>query len=115
MRYRFIEGHRAAHRVEKMAKVLGVVSRSGYYAWKGRPDSARRREERALVERIRQIQQRVKFRYGSPRVARLLAAHRLGVKPRRKYRATTDSKHNLTVAENLLAGSSRWPVPTRSG
>ncbi len=119
MRYRFIDEHRASHRVEKMAEILGV-SRSGYYAWRGRPESARSCQEKALVERIRAIQKRVKFRYGSPRVARelarggmpvghnrvarLMAAHGLGAKPRRKHRVTTtDSKHDLALSENLLA------------
>jgi putative transposase len=118
MKYRFIDRHRATHRVEKMARLLGV-SRSGYYAWKGRIESARHRQEQALVERIREIQKRVKDRYGSPRiarelaregirvghnrVARLMAAHGLGAKPRKKHRVTTDSKHDLAVAENLLA------------
>lgn len=62
----------------------------------GRAESARSRQEKHLVEQIRAIQARVKFRYGSPRmtrelarggqsvghnrVARLLAAHHLGAK-----------------------------------
>lgn len=118
MKYRFIDTHRGTHRVEKMARLLGV-SRGGYYAWKKRPESARRRQEKDLLERIRETQRRVKYRYGSPRmtrelarggfsvghnrVARLMAKHNLGAKPRKKHRVTTDSKHGLAVAENLLA------------
>ncbi len=119
MKYRFIAEHRGPHSVEKVADILGV-SRGRYYAWKKRPESARRRGEKELVARIREIQKRVKGCYGSPhmtrelahrglrvghnRVARLMAAHGLGAKPRRKHRVvTTDSKHGLAVAENLLA------------
>ncbi len=119
MKYRFIERHRETHSVGKMAAVLGV-SRCGYYAWRRRAESARSRAEKSLVERIREIQKRVKDRYGSPRmarelarqgirvghnrVARLMAAHGLGAKPRKKHRVvTTDSKHELAVAGNLLA------------
>jgi transposase InsO family protein len=118
MKYRFIGEHRDSHSVEKMAEVLGV-SRSGYYAWRKRPESARSLQEQALVERIREIQKRVKYRYGSPRMARelaregipvghnrlarLMAKHGLGAKPHKKHRVTTDSKHDLELAENLLA------------
>ncbi len=114
----FIDEHRGAHRVGKMAELLGG-SRSGYYAWKDRSESARSRDDEALVARIRAIQERVKFRYGSPRVARelareglrvghnrvarLMAKHGLGANPRKKHRVTTDSQHDLVVAENLLA------------
>ena len=117
MRYRFIETHRETHCVGKMARLLGV-SRSGYYAWKKRPESRRVSQQKELVERIREVQKRVKYRYGSPRiteelarsgqpvghnrVARLLAVHNLGAKPQKRYRVTTKSDHALAVAENLL-------------
>lgn len=118
MKFRFIDEQRDSHSVEKMAEVLGV-SRGGYYAWKDRPESARRLQEEALVEQIREIQEQVKHCYGSPRmtrelarrghpvghnrVARLMAKHGLGARPRKKHRVTTNSAHDLAVAENLLA------------
>ncbi len=46
---------------------------------------------------------RVGIPVGHNRVARLTAAHGLGAKSRKKHRVTTDSKHGLAVAENLLA------------
>ncbi len=52
MKYRFISEHEKTHSVGRMARLL-EVSRSGYYAWKGRGESERAREDRDLVERIR--------------------------------------------------------------
>lgn len=117
MKYRFIEEQRGYHRVEKMAEMLGV-SRVGYYAWKRKPKSGRARSDEELAERIRRIQKRVHYRYGSPRmtkelaregyrvghnhVARLLREHDLGRRPRKRYRSTTDSAHSHPVAENVI-------------
>jgi putative transposase len=117
MKFRFIEGHREAHSVAKVAKVLGV-SRGGYYAWRSRAGSERARGAEQLVKRIEGIQGEVKYRYGSPRmtrelqrrgirvghnrVARLMRQEGLGARRRRRFRSTTDSKHALPVAENLL-------------
>jgi len=100
-----------------MCRVLGV-SKSGYYKWLNSEPSKRAIENQALTAKIRQIHQRSKRTYGSPRIAAQLrregvAASRVRVarlmkhagmrsEYKRKYRATTDSKHAHPVAENLL-------------
>ena len=57
-----------------MCDVL-AVSRSGYYAWRARPDSARSRRQTELVTRMRAIHgERHKQSYGSPRMHRELVA-----------------------------------------
>jgi len=112
-----MERNRRSHRVEWMAKVLGV-SRSGYYAWRRPPACERARDEQQLVREITTIQEQVKYRYGSPRVreglkrrgfgvgknrvARLMREYRLGRRLKKRYRSTTDSKHGHAVAENLV-------------
>jgi putative transposase len=117
MKFRFISEHRGTHGVGKVARILGV-SRGGYYAWRGRPQSERDRVDGDLVKEIRLIQKRVKERYGSPkvtaelkrsgyrvghnRVARLMREKGLGARLKRRYRSTTDSKHRLPVAQDLL-------------
>src|SRR3712207_889591 len=50
-----------------MCRMLGVC-RSGYYGWRSRPPSARNRADGALTEKIREIHQRSRHTYGSPRV-----------------------------------------------
>jgi putative transposase len=124
MKFRFIEEHREVHSVVKMAGMLGVT-RGGYYAWRTRARSKRSRKDEQLVEDIKVIQQEVKDRYGSPRVhrelrrrgkqvghnrvARLMRVNGLGARRRKRYRSTTDSRHDLPVAENLL--NRRFEVP----
>ena len=67
MRFRFIEDHREVFLVRVVCAVL-TVSTSGYYAWRGRPEGARARANRGLVEDIRRVHADSRRRYGSPRV-----------------------------------------------
>jgi len=62
-----VSEQKAHHDVATMCRVLGV-SRSGYYAARARPPSARAREDAALTERIRDIHARSRETYGSPRI-----------------------------------------------
>ena len=100
-----------------MCRVLSV-SRSGYYRWRGRPESRRAIANRRLDAHIKAIFMKRKRRYGSPkitdelnemgfpvsknRVARRMKVMGLRSIVRRKYRATTNSKHSHPVADNLL-------------
>jgi putative transposase len=99
-----------------MCRVLSV-SRSGYYRWRGRPESRRAMKTGVWMPISRRFM-KSKRRYGSPkitdelndmgfpvsknRVARRMKAAGLRSIVRRKYRATTDSKHSHPVADNLL-------------
>ena len=65
--YRLIEAEKTSFPVHLMCRMLGV-SRSGYYGWKMRPPSARRRADGPLTEKIREIHERSRQTYGSPRV-----------------------------------------------
>ena len=94
------------------------VSNSGYYAWLKRPQSKRSRENALLLHEIRIVHRRSRKNYGSPRVAkelksqgiscsenrvaRLMKANGIKARTKLKFKATTDSKHNLPVAPNLL-------------
>jgi putative transposase len=100
-----------------MCKVLSV-SRSAYYSWLKDKPAARRLENQQLTDLIRQLHQESKQSYGSPRiakglgqlsiqvsrprVARLMKLAGLRAKVSKKFRVTTDSKHNYPVSENLL-------------
>lgn len=51
MRYRFIHAYQATYRLTQLCQTLGV-NRSGYYAWRGRPASARTRANARVLEQI---------------------------------------------------------------
>src|SRR5262249_30535325 len=94
------------------------VSPAGYYAWRRRPTSARQQRRDCLMVEIRAIHSQVKARYGSPRmhaelnahgqvccvntVAKLMRQHGIVAKTAKQFRCTTDSDHDLPVADNLL-------------
>ncbi len=120
MRYRFVREHRRAWPIGIQCRVL-EVSRSGYYAWLRRPQSATAQRQSQLTERIRQIHARPHHaNYGAPRVHRQLLAEglrcnrktveklmcRAGLRAKtcRRFRVqTTDSRHDLPIAPNRLA------------
>ena len=117
MKYRFISDHQETFKVGRMCKTLNV-SRSGYYAWRRRPDSSRTIENRALLDKIHiyhaashGIYGAVKIHQdlvdegiscGKNRVARLMRKAGIRSRTKKKFKATTNSRHNFPVAPNLL-------------
>jgi putative transposase len=107
------------------------VSRGGFYAWRKRDKSARQIQNERLTEQIKTAHKESKETYGSPRifadlkeagvacsekrVARLMRLHNIrAVRPKR-FVATTDSNHEMPIAQNLLdrtfdveAPDTRW-------
>jgi putative transposase len=95
------------------------VSRAGFYAWLGRPESPRAVHQAGILERIRRVHRESRQVYGSPRVHRALEAEgvaisentvaklmgRAGLRAataRRFVVRTTDSRHHHALAENTL-------------
>jgi putative transposase len=94
------------------------VSISGYYVWLQRLPSRRAQEEERLEIEIRAAHKRTRGVCGAERLQQELAENgvQAGIcrikrikrkngiycKQKRKFKATTDSKHTLPVAENLL-------------
>ena len=77
MTYRFIDQHKGHWPVRLLCEAL-EVSPAGYYAWRGRPASARQRRRDALLVEVRAVHAEAKARYGSPRVHAELAARGRG-------------------------------------
>ena len=117
MKFQFIEDYRDEFPVIRMCKVL-KVSRSGYYAWRKRPPSARERANRELYKEIKAVYYRSHETYGSPRiyralkrqgvicsenrVARLMRCHGLKAKQLRRHRTTTKRAQGVRAAPNRL-------------
>ena len=103
--------------VEAMGRIL-QVSKSGYYKWFNRKPSKRVLEEGRLEVEIKAAHQRTRETFGPERlqhelkeqgvkvgicrIRRIRKKMGLRCKQKRKFRATTDSKHACPVAENLL-------------
>jgi len=119
---------RLHYSVPLLCRVLGV-SFSGYYAWHGRQPSKRAKETEKLEVEIKAAHKRTRGTYGPERLQQDLAAHgvkagicrirrirkMLGIRCKqvRKFKATTDSKHTLPVAENLLEQKFQATAPNQ--
>jgi transposase InsO family protein len=126
--FAFIASKEVAFPIETMCRVL-EVSRSGYYAWKKRPEPAKSKQDARLAAEIASAHQRSRGIYGSPRVHRDLKARGLRVgrkrverlmresglrgRAKRRFVCTTDSNHALPVAPNLLGRRFEVDAPNR--
>lgn len=112
-----------------MCRVLDV-SRSGYYKWRKSPQSERKRRREELAKRIEYYYNDSNGLYGSPKITYLLSREgykvtektvgrmmrERGLKSRtvRKFKVrTTDSKHNMPVAPNLLEQQFQTAAPNQ--
>ena len=108
---------RLTYPIEVLARTIGVA-RSGFYAWIDRPPSPRAKADAIFAPMIVKAHKDSRSTYGSTRIQQELAErevylgrdriHRLrkelGLRciQNRKFRATTNSAHDLPVAPNLL-------------
>ena len=128
MKYGRMEALRQHYPVAVMSRVF-EVSESGFYAWWDRPLSLRAQESARLEIEIRAAHQRTRETFGAERLQSDLADHgiRIGVdrikrirkklglhcKQKRKFKVTTDSRHTLPVAPNLLERNFTVTAPNR--
>ncbi len=117
MRYRFVNDCQRQFPVSLLCRVLGV-SKSGFYGWLKVPYGRRMVEEAELEKAVLELFEESRRTYGSRRIRKALnrrkigasrrrvvrIMRRLGLSPRRKRRfvATTDSRHKYPVHPNLL-------------
>jgi len=128
VRFVFIDEEKAHYAISLLCRVM-QVSRSGYYAWRSRAPSPRAAQDQVLSETVTEIHKASRGTYGSPRVhaelrarghrvsrkriARLMRRTGLAGLTRRRYRCTTDSRHELPVAANLVRRDFDVDAPNR--
>ncbi len=125
MKYAWIAKHKARWPVALTCEVLGV-SASGYFEHckrkhadkPSKPGANKRVSDEALLVHVKAIHAEVKQEYGWPRmwkellargirvgkdrVRKLMQRHGIKARGKRKFVVTTDSKHSLPIAPNLL-------------
>jgi transposase InsO family protein len=128
VKFRFIATEKAHHSLGLLCRCLRVT-RSGFYAWLGRPESARAKRDRKLKVLVHASFAASKQRYGSPRihrdlieqkervsrkrVIRLMQEDGLKARVRKRFTCTTRSDHDLPVAANLLDRQFTAEVPNQ--
>ncbi|MCX8834550.1 IS3-like element ISVpa2 family transposase [Vibrio parahaemolyticus] len=128
--YEFMLEHLLCFNVVRMAKVFGV-SRSGFYYWiKHRHKAIQREANRQELDiKVKEAFDSSKGRDGARRIQKELAengnSHNvktiaasmkrqdLTPKAARKFKCTTDSKHKMPVAPNLLAQDFNAAAPNQ--
>jgi len=129
VKYAWIDRHRPEYGLAEMCGVLDV-SVSGYRSWKrGGTPSRKRLTDVQMLALIKAIHAELKGAYGSPRmlrelrhrgysaskarVERLMRENNVRARHKRRYKATTDSRHNLPVAQNLLDRNFKPSAPNQ--
>ena len=117
MRYACIDRRRSRYPVKEMCRLLNV-SRSGYYAWRVRPECTRARQDRVLLKEIRIVHEESDGTYGARRVrmelnetgfacgrrkvAKLMRSAGLRGCPTKRYKGRSGGLPGGSAAPNLL-------------
>jgi len=126
MRYPFIDRERRSYPVTVLCRVM-KVSTSGFYAWITRPQSRRAIETAQLEAAIVASHSRSLRTYGSPRItidlraegrrvgrnriARIMRRNGVRARSKRRFKVTTDSRHDHPIAPNRLDRKFRVESP----
>lgn len=117
MKYAWIQQHSGEFAVETLCRFM-KVSRSADYAWLQRPETAGENEDDELTELIKTAFAKSRATYGTRRlkvalfqrkrtvsrrrIGRLMRQADLTCKTKRKFKATTNSQHDLPIADHVL-------------
>jgi putative transposase len=124
-----MHAHRSRYRVLVMCKYLNV-SKAGYYAWRRRKHSNRRKHDAELLKLIRRVHDQSRARYGQPRIhvelrsqgicasrkriARIMRYAGIKGKKRRHSKASSFSPGVIPAAPNVLNRQFAVSQPNRA-
>ena len=129
MKFHFIQQQLSEFPIAAVCRAL-EVSRSGYFSWRERPESAGALRREALAQKIKALHEEHRRVYGSPRIHRVLTASGESVcentvakvmrhasiraKTDKKFVSrTTDSQHDYPICPNVLDRQFDAPAPNR--
>lgn len=117
MKYAWIKKQSSYYSVAALCRFMNI-SRSRYYEWLNSPKTKREKESEELIEILKVLFKKGRGSYGTRRlknkcveqglvvsrrrIGRLMTQAGLWCKSKKKFKATTDSKHNKPLAPNLL-------------
>lgn len=117
MKYAWVEKQRGHYPLDAMCNALSV-SMSGFFSWHRGGKTSKRLTDTQLLTLIKALHAEIKGAYGWPRIwqelkargipagkeriRKLMQAHGIRGRHKRRYKATTDSKHHFPVAPNVL-------------
>jgi putative transposase len=130
VKYAWIETQRTCFPLPAMCETL-AVSISGYRAWRrGGCPNRKRLTDAQLLGLVQAIHKELRGAYGSPRmlreirargfpagkerVERLMRENGIRGRHKRRYKATTDSRHDLPVAPNVLGRNFAPQAPNQA-
>jgi transposase InsO family protein len=129
VKYGFIRDQANDYPVNMLCRLLSV-QRSSYYDWRGRPGKVIPPEALALRRRMKALfaasrdslgsrtmaknLRQEGFEIGRDKARRLMKQLQLKVRQKRRYKVTTDSKHNFPVAKNVLNREFSPSAPNRA-
>jgi transposase InsO family protein len=129
VKYAWIKQHETEFPVKSMCRLM-TVSRSAYYAWLKSSRTAAEKDDVELTEVIKTLCKKSRRNYGTRRlkealskrdrqvsrrrIGRLMRVAGLACKTQRKFKATTNSQHNLPIAPNHLDRQFTAPEPNQT-
>lgn len=128
MKYAFIRQHEDEFSIVRMCKVM-QVSRSGYYAWRERPEGAEEPRNKELLQHIHRVHRQSRQAYGAKKtwlelneqgiscgkhsVARLRKQAGIEARRKRRFRLTVENHATAPAAPNLVQRQFQVDAPDR--
>jgi putative transposase len=129
LRCQYISSVKKAYPISVMCEAM-KVSRSVYYKWENRSEAERWKERKRLIPMVKEIHNQSRGSYGTRRISEelksrgipcgrdkartLMKLSEVSARQSKKFKVTTDSKHNFPIAPNHLDRNFEVGKPNRA-